>query len=272
MKRTSTILNAVLAIALLLTLILFGLPSLSVKAAPTVQTTPEPADDELICETGRSIQVSGTAVVNVTPDRVLIQLGIQSNGATPQRVEAANSATINKIIRALKAQGIEEKDIVTDWYVIDPIYDDSNSLTIEGYRIHNIVAITLRDISKVNKVIVAALGAGANQVVNVEFYLSDLRKYRDQARELAMKAAQEKAGDLASAAGARTGCVMSINENSWSSYNGGWYGQNRDLWTQNVMQNAAPAGGESGSLTEDGPVTLGQISVRAEVSASFSLK
>jgi len=203
---------------------------------------------------------------------VLIQLGVQSNGRSPQSVEATNSATINKIIRALKAQGIEEKDIVTDWYVIQPLYDDYDSLDIKGYRIHNIVAVTLRDIKTVNKVISGALNAGANQVVNVEFYLSDLRRYRDQARELAMKAAREKANDLASAAGAETGCVMNINENTWSNYYGGWYGQTQNLWTQNVMQNAAPAGGESGALTEAGPVNLGQISVRAEVSASFSLK
>jgi len=203
---------------------------------------------------------------------VLIQLGVQSNATTPQAVESANSLTINKVIRSLKAQGIEEKDIVTDWYVIEPIYDDYSSLYIKGYRINNIVAITLRDISKVNQVIIAALKAGSNQVVNVEFYLSDLRKYRDQARELAMVAAQEKAGDLASAAGAETGCVMNINENTWSYYNGGWYSQNRDLWTQNTVQNISPAGGEAGALTDAGPVNLGQISVRAEVSASFSLQ
>jgi len=276
MKKLSLILNVLLACALFLMLVAFGLPAASAKAAPTGEATVEVAEEpELICETGRSIQVSGTAVVNVTPDRALIQMGVQSNGTTPQRVEAANSATINKVIRALKALGVEEKDIVTDWYVIDPIYDDSNSLTIEGYRIYNIVAVTLRDISKVNKVIVASLKAGANQVVNVEFYLSDLRKYRDQARELAMKAAQEKASDLASAAGAQTGCVMSINENTWSYYNGGWYGwygQSQNLWTQNTVQNAAPSGGEGSALTEAGPVNLGQISVRAEVSASFSLK
>jgi hypothetical protein len=65
---------------------------------------------------------------------------------------------------------------------------------------------------------------------------------------------------------------MNINENSWSYYNGGWYSRNRDLWTQNTMQNITPAGGETGTLTEAGPVNLGQISVRAEVSASFSLK
>ena len=269
MKQISMILNAILACALIFMLAAIGLPSFNVRAAPLAEATEE---SELVCNTGRSIQVSGTAVVNVTPDRVLIQLGVQSNATTPQKVENVNSTTINRVIQALKAQGIEDKDIVTDWYVIDPIYEDYSSLYIKGYRINNIVAITLRDISKVNKVIIAALNAGANQVVNVEFYLSNLRKYRDQAREMAMKAAQEKAQDLASAAGAETGCVMNINENSWSYYNGGWYSQNRDLWTQNTMQNIAPAGGETGTLTEAGPVNLGQISVRAEVSASFSLR
>jgi uncharacterized protein YggE len=199
---------------------------------------------------------------------------VQSNASTPQHVEALNSSTINQVTRALQAQGIADKDIVTDWYVIRPVYSNYDSLTIKGYRINNVVAVTLRDISKVNRVLVAALGAGANEVVNVEFYLSNLRKYRDQARELAMKAAGEKAQALANAAGAQTGCILTINENTWSSYYGGWYGRdNSNLWTQNTVQNVAPAGGEGeGALTEAGPVDLGQISVRAEVSASFGLK
>lgn len=269
MRQVSTFLNTALACALILIMVAIVSPGFNVQAAPP--DAPNNSSD-LVCDTGRSIQVSGTAVVNVVPDRVLIQLGVQSNGRTPQIVEALNSATINKIIRTLKAQGIEEKDIVTDWYVIQPVYDDFDSLYIKGYRIHNIVAVTLRDIGKTNKVISAALNGGANQVVNVEFYLSNLRKYRDQARELAMKAASEKARDLASTAGAETGCVMNINENTWSHYYGGWYGQAQNLWTQNVIQNAAPSGNESGALTDAGPVKLGQISVRAEVSASYSLK
>jgi uncharacterized protein len=269
MNRITTILNTSLAGVIVLTLVAFGLPNFNVQAAAPIESIvkPEPA-----CNTGRSINVSGTAVVNVTPDRVLIQLGVQSNGTTPKKVEAANSTTINRVIRALKKEGVEEKDIVTDRYVIQPIYEDYDSLSIKGYRIYNMVAITLRDISKVNKVIIAALNAGANQVVNVEFYLSNLRKYRDQARELAMTAAREKAQDLASAAGTETGCVMNINENTWSYFSGGWYSQNRDLWAQNVVQNISPAGGDGGALTDSGPVNLGQISVRAEVGATFSLK
>ena len=268
MKSQSTLLNTVLICAVVFLAINSGFPARTANAAGG---DPAPSIDEISCSTGRSVSVSGTAVVNVTPDRVLIQLGVQSNGRTPQLVEAVNSATVYRVIKAIKKLGIDEKDIVTDRYVIDPIYDDYDSLTIEGYRIYNMVAITLRDITKVNDVLISALNAGANQVVNVEFYLRDLRKYRDQARELAVDAAGEKAQDLAKAAGAEAGCVLSISENTWSYFSGGWWGRNNNLWTQNTVQNIPTANGQGGD-SEFGPVNLGQISVRAEVSASYSLQ
>jgi uncharacterized protein YggE len=190
-------------------------------------------------------------------------------------VQAKNSTTINQVTKALKTLGIESKDIATDWYTIEPLYQDYDSLSIKGYRIYNVIAITLRDVKKTNDVIIAAMQAGANQVVNVEFYTSELRKYRDQAREMAMKAAAEKAQALAHAAGAETGCVLNINENTSSYFNGWgwWYGSasSQNLWTQNVMQNAAPTAGGTPTL-DDGPVSLGQISVKAEVGVTFGLK
>jgi uncharacterized protein YggE len=266
MKSFSTLLNGALAGILVFVVLVIGLPATQAKAIVPQQNS------DTDCNTGRSVSVSGTAVINVTPDRALIQLGVQSNGLTPSAVEAANTAATRQVINRLKELGVETKDIATDWYVIEPIYDDYNSLTIEGYRIHNIVAVTLRDVSQASRVIAASLEAGANQVIHVELYTSELRRYRDQAREMAMKAANEKAQALAGAAGASAGCVLNISENSWSSYNGWWYGgNNSNLWTQNVMQNAAPTGGE-GMTNEDGPVSLGQISVRAEVNATYSLK
>ena len=76
---------------------------------------------------------------------------------------------------------------------------------------------------------------------------------------------------LAIAAGAETACILNINENTWSYYNGWWHGSNRDLWTQNVVQNI-PQNSGAGYPDDGGPVSLGQISVRAEVSAAFELK
>jgi uncharacterized protein len=270
MKQLTWFLTVLATTALVVALMSFALPQHAAHASPVqsavdLQTQPE-------CSTGRSIQVSGTAVVKVVPDRALIQLGIQSNGATPLEVEKSNSAVIQAVIKAVRALGVEEQDIATDWYVVEPIYENYDSLYIKGYRINNIVAITLRDVSKTSRVISYALLAGANQVINVDFYTSELRKYRDQAREMAMKAAKEKAQALSSAAGSETGCVLSISENSWSYYNGWWYGrgQNQNQWTQNSVQNApsAPASSSAG----DEPVSLGRISVQAEINATFALK
>jgi uncharacterized protein YggE len=215
------------------------------------------------------------AVVNVTPDRALIKLGVQSNGKSAKEAQTRNSTTIKQVVKALKALGIEAKDIATDWYTIEPLYEDYDSLRIKGYRIHNIVEVTMRDVTKSNDAIVAAFQAGANEVVDVQFYTSELRKYRDQARELAMKAAREKADALSSTAGAEVACVLTINENTQSNfYWGGWWwyrnNSNQNLWA-NSVQNVASAEGESPTL-DDGPLSAGQISVRAEVMASFGLK
>lgn len=276
MKQAPLLLNAALTAAVALRLLPAGVPAGSLGVPPTPEPvavqiassapTPGPA-----CSSARTVQVSGAATVKVAPDRAMIQLGVQSNGLTPRAVEAANSAAIQKVLRAIQAEGIAPKDIATDRYVIEPIYDDYDSLYIKGYRINNVVAVTLREVDKTAPVLAAALEAGANQVLQVEFYTSDLRKYRDQARRLAMQAAQEKAQDLASAVGSRAGCVLSINENSWSYYDGWWIGRSQNNWTQNVVQNA-PSGEASGSEFGDEPVSLGQISVRAEVNTSFALE
>lgn len=277
MKHLSTFVNTILAVVLILILLTLGLPNFGAQAAnltPTVTT--EAPQAGVACNSNRSVQVSGTAVVNVLPDRALIQLGVQSNGRTPKEVQAKNSATLIRVIKSLQNLGIEAKDISTDRYVIEPLYEDYDSLHIKGYRIYNIVAITMRDVDKTSDAIAEALQAGANQVVNVEFYTSELRKYRDQAREMAMQAASEKASALAKAAGADTGCVLSINENTWSYFNGWswWYqSNNQNLWTQNVVQNVAPTGNTAGtSSSDDSPVSTGQISIRAEVNATYSLK
>jgi uncharacterized protein YggE len=276
MKQTNTYLNSLLLAVIAFLLLSTSLPNSRVQAAPPGPTAEPTTNAQAVCDSTRTVQVTGSALINVTPDRALIQLGVQSNGVTIDLVEAANTMAIQNVIRALKSQGIDPKDITTDFYMIEPVYEDYDSLYIKGYRINNTVAVTVRDVKKTSVILGAALKAGANQVINVEFYTSELRKYRDQARELAMTAAKEKAQALANAAGAKADCVLNINENSWSYYNGWWWGygnQSQNVWTQNTVQNAAPSGGTStGTNIGDEPISLGQISVKAEVSATFGLK
>ncbi len=278
MKQLSTLsysmLNSILTAVLVFLLLSAGFPFRAAQAAGSTPAPTPPAvtQAESACDSSRTVQVTGSAMINVAPDRALIQLGVQSNGQTPELVQAANAVAIEKVMKAILAQGVESKDIATSLYVIEPIYEDYDSLYIKGYRINNMLSVTLRKVNLTSSILVAALGAGANQVLNVEFYTSELRKYRDQARELAVKAAREKAQALASAAGAEAGCVLNISENSWTYYNSWWWGgPSQNQWTQNTVQNVAPSPSGQGG-TGDEPVSPGQISVKAEVSATFGLK
>jgi uncharacterized protein len=271
MNNLSRISNILLAGMMGLFLFAVGIPLNRVQAADLLPTSqPEVST----CDSHRTINVSGSALINVTPDRAIVQLGVQSNGTTVDAVQRSNTQAIQQVIAAIQRQGVEPKDISTDLFMIEPIYEDYDSLFIKGYRIHNTIAVTVRDVSKTSIIVAAALSAGANQVNDVGLYTSELRKFRDQARELAMTAAKEKASALATAAGAKTDCVLTINENSWSYYNGWWYGsaRNANMMTQNTIQNAAPSGGSAGSNNGDEPISLGQIAVKAEVTVSYALK
>ena len=270
MKNISLFSRLLLVVGLGLSLFVLSVPTSRVMSA-----TPQPTAQTVTgqCDSSRTVSVIGSALINVTPDRALVQLGVQSNGTTVSAVQQANTKAIQQVMAAIKEQGVEAKDISTDLYMIEPIYENYDSLFIKGYRIHNTVAVTVRDVKNTSAIVAAALAAGANQVNDIGFYTSELRKYRDQARELAMTAAREKAQALASAAGAETGCVLSIGENSSSYYNGWWYGspRNASMMTQNTIQNAAPSSA-SASGEGDEPISLGQISVKAEVNVSYALK
>ncbi len=264
MKHSLNLTVVALVVALAALFTAFWRPQAPAQAVPSAPSASG-------CDSTRSIQVTGTAVVNVIPDRVQVTLGVQSNGATPDGAHADNVRAMQSVLNAVKQAGVDPKDIATDYYIVQPVYNNYDSLVIKGYRVNNTVSITLRDVKLIDAVVMDALKAGANEVQNVQFYTSELRKYRDQARDLAMKAAGEKAQALASAAGAQAGCVLNASENIWSSYYGSWMGgrSNPSMMLQNVSQNASQ--GEMPVL-EDSMASLGQIAIQAQISASYSLQ
>jgi uncharacterized protein YggE len=255
--------------AIVLALILLAHPgSATLSAAtPTPSATPAAAVDPA-CDSSRPVQVSGTATINVVPDRVLVKLGVESYGTTPQAVQVQNLVASQNVIKAVRAFGVAAKDISTDYYIVQPVYR-LDGTQVERYWINNVIAVTLSDANKTSDLLVRAFGAGANKVVDVQFYTSQLRRYRDQARALAVQAAREKAQALAGAADAKIGCVLRIDENSSSYYTGYWsWGRNQATMSQNVVQNAP----EGQPPSEDTPVSLGQIAIRAEVNMAFSIQ
>jgi uncharacterized protein YggE len=117
------------------------------------------------------------------------------------------------------------------------------------------------------------LDAGADRVDYVEFRTTQLRKYRDQARAMAIQAATEKADALCAELKIKRGKPLDINANesggAYSPYFGSyWYGRGGSLAnnSQAVVEDSNhPSDATTGTLS------LGQISVSATVNVSFSI-
>ena len=218
----------------------------------------------------RLITVTGDAEVRVVPDEVILTLGVETWNKELNIAKQENDQRTQKIIDLCKKHKIENKFIQTDYLSIEPRYEHSyERQKFIGYFVRKSIVITLRDISKFESLLSDVLEAGANFVHGVQFRTTELRKHRDQARLLAIKAAQEKAKALAKELGQKVGDPYSIQENPsgwWSWYNNWWGSRWGGSMAQNVVQNV------QNSSESDSSIALGQIKVNAKVTVSFELK
>lgn len=239
--------------------------SASTSTAPAASTTETPA--------GGAIHTSGSAVIRVQPDRASIRFGVQTFGANPRLSQAENEAIVKRVLQALRDQGIEDKDIGTDYFSVRPEYDypGRGKHTLVGYWSDNGIQVTLREVDRLSSVLVAALEAGATSVDDLTFTTTRLRELRDQARALAVQAALEKAQALAEAAHVSAGAATDIREQSWSYYYGSWSSRGQYMsGVQNVVQEAAPA--DAAPALDDGEFSLGQIVVQAQVDVEVAME
>ena len=167
-----------------------------------------------------TIAVSGTGLVTGTPDTLIIDLGVQV--LRPSVDEAAGEAArlAQAVIDALKAQGVDEKDIQTTNYSIYPEYDYRNDAqTLRGYRVSNTVSVKVRNLDSAGAVIDAATAAGGDDTIvnNIRFDLEADGALITAAREAAWNDARAKAEQLAELAEVRLGKAVTISENSSAS-------------------------------------------------------
>lgn len=161
-----------------------------------------------------AISVNGQGTVSVPPDLAHIDAGVTSDAKTAREASEANNTTMAKVLAALKGAGIDDRDYQTSRLSLQPQYASSGArpTTIVGYRASNRVSIKLRDVSKVAGVIDTLVAAGANDIGDVYFSVSQASKLLDDAREKAVADARRKAEIYARAAGVTLGAPLSISE------------------------------------------------------------
>jgi hypothetical protein len=220
----------------------------------------------------RVITVTGNADVRVIPDEVILTLGVETWDKNMATAREQNDQIVARVLALAAQYGIAPEHVQTDYVGIEPRYRDGyyEERDFIGYFVHKTIVLTLRDLSKFEDLLAAALDAGVNYVHGIEFRTTELRTHRDEARALAIRAAQEKAEALAGELGQKVGepiTIQEIQSGWWSGYNA-WWGSR---WGGGVAQNVIQESGGAAALT-DGTLAPGQISVNAQVSVTFALQ
>ncbi|MDE2403989.1 MAG: SIMPL domain-containing protein [Sphingomonadales bacterium] len=191
-----------------------------------------------------------------TPDLATFSTGVASTAKTASAAMAANAAAMNRVIAALKAQGVAPRDIQTANLSLNPQYEDgprpdNRPPRVVGYQASNTVAVRARDLAKMGAVIDTLVNAGANQVNGPDFSLDNPDAALDEARLAAMKSARARADLYAKAAGLHVLRVLSIAES------GGYQPQPRVFYAAKAMaMDAAPSPVEAGEVAMNVNVTI----------------
>jgi hypothetical protein len=203
-----------------------------------------------------TLDITGHGEEQVPPDTATIDLGVVSQGATAADATHQNAAAMAKVIAALKAGGVDTRDIVTSNLGLSPqyAYGNNSAPRLTGYQANNQVTVTAEDLSKLGQVVDAVIGAGATSVSQIRFGLKAEGSPQNLARIMAMKNLQEKAAIYADAAGYHIRRLVNVTEVSSA----------RPVVPMAAMRLAAAA-------PQATPIETGQITVTVDVTGEFEL-
>lgn len=163
--------------------------------------------------------LSGEGKASAVPDLAVINSGVVSEGTSAREALDANTAAMAKLIAAIKEAGIEDKDVATSGFTVQPryIYSQRNDGTqepprISGYEVRNTVTVKVRDLAKLGGILDKAVTEGSNQVDSLSFDIADKKTLYEDARKAALADARAKAELYATAAGVKLGRLRELSE------------------------------------------------------------
>ena len=161
----------------------------------------------------RTVTVTGTGKVTLTPDIAYITIGVNTQNASAKDAVAQNTTQAQGVIDVIKQAGVDAKDIQTTNFSIYPQqqYDNNGKLTGILYVVNNSVYVTVRDLSKLGGLLDAVVQSGANNINNITFDVADKTAALSQARKAAVAEAAKQATELTQATGVKLGDVQTIS-------------------------------------------------------------
>lgn len=161
------------------------------------------------------VNVTGEGIVKVIPDGVVIKVRVETQGKEAQQVKAENDQSIDKVIKFLRSQGIDNKYVQTEYINLNKNYDYNSKMY--NYNANQTLTIQLKELKMYEGVMTGLLNSGINRIDNVQFTSSKMDALKADARIAAIKDAKEKATAYAEALGQTIGKAVQISEQGTSS-------------------------------------------------------
>jgi len=173
------------------------------------------------------VNASGKAIAK--PDVAVVSFSLVSEGVNTQVIADENNTRAERIISFLKEQGIDQKDIQTTEYNLQPIYTQRGVdfpvqmggtfvPTIAKYSLTQTTRVKIRDFSKISSVLGKIVSLGANRLNDISFAVDDSEPFLAQARLDAFQKADQKAKRMAQDSGISLGDIVSVSEYGQPTY------------------------------------------------------
>jgi uncharacterized protein len=210
----------------------------------------------------RTLNVGGVGTISLPPDIAYIYIGVHTDDVDLANAVSKNNTQAQALVDALKNAGIDGKDIQTSNF---SVYTNNNGgidkMTGQAvgngtfYSVDNTVYVTMRDLSKMGKVLNTAVSSGANSINSISFDVADKAAAMAQARQKAMANASSLAAELAKTAGLKLGEIQNVtySDNSPIPY----YGM---------------GGGGAQAPNASVPIQPGLTQISATVSVTYTIK
>lgn len=209
-------------------------------------------------ETEHTISVMGVGSVTSVPDIADVRLGVSTDARTARDALSKNSLSMKAVLDILKAEGILENDIQTQNLSLHPSFENrtpGKPPTVVGYTAQNTVAITVRELNNLGRVLDQVSEAGSNLIQSIQFGRNSTENLMNEARKLAVLDARSKAELYAKSAGIEVGKVISISEGAGHA----------------PMPQVMARGGME-TMAMDVPMAQGEVSLSASVHVVFLIE
>jgi uncharacterized protein YggE len=163
-----------------------------------------------------SVSVVGEAEMSISPDEVVFTFEVITTNKDVTIAKQANDASSSRTLAAARAFNIGADEIQTDSLTISPKYtgekDPRGAGILLGYVVTKRILITLKDLDKIDSFVAKVIEAGVNRVVDISIENSQMQKYQQDVRSIAVKNAQSKAAAYAKQVGQTIGKAYLIRE------------------------------------------------------------